>query len=189
MPKCVPRIILSLGANLTSVAGSPADTLNAAIVSLEGHGAVIRATSKFYHTPAFPAGNGPDYINAALECTAQWSPKETLEVLHDIEHEFGRARIQRWGQRTLDIDLIAYDAVVLPDPVIHAQWRALSLDAQMTHSPDRLILPHPRMQDRAFVLVPMADIAPDWRHPIFERTVAQMRDALPQADTEAVREM
>jgi 2-amino-4-hydroxy-6-hydroxymethyldihydropteridine diphosphokinase len=189
MPKHAAHITLSLGANLTSRIGPPVETLRAAVRALEKQGAVIRSASKYYHTPAFPAGNGPDYINAALLCAAPWSPDHALEVLHDIEHEMGRARTQRWGQRTLDIDMIAYDDLVLPDLQTHARWRALPLAEQMTQTPDELILPHPRMQDRAFVLVPLAGIAPDWVHPVLNVTVRQMLDALAQADKDAVRMM
>lgn len=187
MPKYAAHIILSLGANLTSAVGPPLETLRATVVSLQNHGAVIRVMSECYHTPAFPAGNGPDYVNLALTCSAPWLPDQALEVLHEIEHEMGRARTKRWGQRTLDIDMIAYDDLVLPDAQTHAAWRALSLDAQMTQTPSELILPHPRLQDRAFVLVPLADIAPDWMHPVLGLTVRQMLYALPQAAKEAVR--
>lgn len=187
MSKHSANIILSLGANLASIIGGPADTLVAAVKSLKKHGAVIRAASQYYHTPAFPAGNGPDYVNSAISCSVPWTPQRTLEVLHGFEDDMGRARVQRWGQRTLDIDLIAYDDLVLPDAETHARWRALPLSDQMTRTPSELILPHPRVQDRAFVLVPLAEIAPDWIHPVTGASVRQMLDALPQADKDAMR--
>jgi 2-amino-4-hydroxy-6-hydroxymethyldihydropteridine diphosphokinase len=181
------NINLSLGANLASSIGKPEQTLLAAISSLEKRGAVIRARSKLYHTPAFPAGNGPDFINAAANCDVMWSPDRTLEVMHEIENEMGRARTQRWGQRTLDIDLISYEQIVLPDAQTHARWRALPLAQQMTQTPEILILPHPRMQDRAFVLVPLSEVAADWRHPVLGKTVSEMLDALPQGDRDTVQ--
>lgn len=181
------NINLSLGANLASFVGTPMETLAEATNLLEKHGAVIRKLSKMYHTPAFPAGNGPDFVNAAASCDVMWSPDRTLEVLHEIENDMGRARTQRWGQRTLDIDLISYDQMILPDADTHARWRALPLAQQMAQTPESLILPHPRLQDRAFVLVPLSDVAPDWMHPILGKTVNEMLDALPQQDKDAVK--
>ncbi|MCX7558646.1 2-amino-4-hydroxy-6-hydroxymethyldihydropteridine diphosphokinase [Sulfitobacter sp. F26204] len=179
-------LLLALGANLTSNVGAPEITLRAALELLKIHGATIRATSPFYSTPAYPAGNGPDYINAAVRIAAPWSPAQTLETCHQIEAELGRKRAQRWGQRTLDLDLIAYDDQVLPDPQTHARWRDLPVERQKTDTPDQLILPHPRLQERAFVLVPLADVAPEWVHPALGLSVAQMRDRLDPTDLKAV---
>jgi 2-amino-4-hydroxy-6-hydroxymethyldihydropteridine diphosphokinase len=87
----------------------------------------------------------------------------------------------------VDLDLLAFGDAILPDAVTHGHWASLPLAAQKAKTPDRLVLPHPRLQDRAFVLVPLADIAPDWRHPVFGRTVADMVAALPAGDRGAVR--
>tara|TARA_R110002072_G_scaffold192587_2_gene349640 strand:- start:8831 stop:9442 length:612 start_codon:yes stop_codon:yes gene_type:complete len=180
-------MLIALGGNLTSPKGSPQVTLREAVEKLEKYGAVIRALSGFYHTPAFPAGNGPDYVNAAAKISALWSPSQALEILHAIEADMGRERVQRWGQRTLDLDMIAYDDLVLPNPQIHQRWRELPLEAQIDSTPDELVLPHPRLQDRAFVLVPLADVAPDWVHPILGESVKRLLDALPEADKSAIR--
>jgi 2-amino-4-hydroxy-6-hydroxymethyldihydropteridine diphosphokinase len=107
--------------------------------------------------------------------------------LHDIETRFGRRRAQRWGMRTLDIDLLAMGDSVLPDADTQDRWRNLPPDAQIGATPGELILPHPRLQDRAFVLVPLADVAPDWVHPRLGLTVRDMLAALPQADRDAVK--
>lgn len=181
--------ILALGSNLTSSSGSPAETLRKAIKNLSKMGAVIRTTSPFYHTPAFPAGSGPNFVNAAVLLDAAYAPAEMLAILHQVESQMGRERGQRWGQRTLDLDLIASADLVLPNPETHQHWRDLPLDRQISDAPEQLVLPHPRIQDRAFVLVPMADIAPDWVHPILKLNVLEMLEALPKRDKDAVKPM
>ncbi len=184
----IKSFLIALGGNLPSGAGSPAETLRAALDALVAEGAELRAVSPFYATPCFPAGAGPDYVNAAAELRMAGDARQMLDLLHRVEEHFGRERVQRWGRRTLDLDLIAQGQTVLPDPAAHAAWRDLPPDEQMTRAPDELILPHPRVQDRAFVLIPLADIAPDWRHPVLGLTVRDMVRALPaSAVAEVVR--
>lgn len=173
--------LVALGANLPHDDQLPVETLAAAIRAMtdEGFDAVVQ--SRFYRTPCFPAGAGPDYVNAALRATWAGDAAAALAALHRIEARFGRSRESRWGARTLDLDLIALDDSVLPDATVQAAWAALPAARQAQETPDRLILPHPRLQDRAFVLVPLADVAPDWRHPVTRRSTLQMLAALPEA--------
>lgn len=182
-------MLLALGSNLTSQIGSPEETLWAALNKLEARGGVIRHVSPFYSTPAFPAGNGADFVNAAAEISAEWSPQEALSACHAVEMALGRTREVRWGERTVDIDLIADRDTVLPDARKQREWVDLPIARQMSETPDDLILPHPRMQDRAFVLVPLCDIAPDWVHPVLGKSVRQMRDALDHKALAEVRRL
>lgn len=162
-------------------------TLGAAIQALNGAEIRLRAVSRFFQTPCFPAGAGPDYVNAAATIATNLSPRDLLARLHEIEAQFGRERVQRWGMRTLDIDLLAMEGLVLPDQKTQQGWQALPLEQQTQKTPQELILPHPRLQDRAFVLGPLKDIAPHWRHPLNGQTVGQMHDQLPQTEIKALQ--
>jgi len=174
--------LVALGANLSSSESTINQTLQDAIKMLAQSGFVIRAVSRFFSTPCFPVGAGPDYVNAAIALQSTLAAPETLHRLHKIEAHFGRERVQRWGQRTLDLDLIAVEDLVLPDAHGFAKWHGLDPSLQLQAVPETLVLPHPRLQDRAFVLVPLVDIARDWRHPVLDKTVAQMLAALPEQD-------
>jgi 2-amino-4-hydroxy-6-hydroxymethyldihydropteridine diphosphokinase len=179
--------LIALGGNLPSEAGAPEATLRAALGQLPRAGARVEAVSRMFRTPCFPAGAGPDYVNAAAVLAFDGNPAEMLQLLHEIEAAFGRARQQRWGQRTLDLDLLAAGAQVLPDRATFEAWQALPFEQQMRQTPDRLILPHPRLHERAFVLVPLNDVASDWVHPVLVRSVAAMLADLPDDAVAQVR--
>lgn len=180
------RCLIALGANVPSGMNALARTLRDALTRLENVGLESLSISRFFRTPCFPAGAGPDYLNAAASVDWDGSAREVLDLLHRVEAEFGRERVQRWGRRTLDLDLIAMGQTVLPDAQTQDAWRALPLAEQVEKTPEDLILPHPRIQDRAFVLVPLAEVAPDWMHPRLGLTVTEMRDALPKQAREEV---
>lgn len=180
------RYLLALGGNLPSDAGTPLETLATAIKSLAATSCQLTAVSRFFATPCFPAGAGPDYVNAAIEVKSDLPPSYMLTLVHQIEQQFGRERQQRWGMRTLDIDLIACGDTVLPNIRIQQQWQHLASQNQLTETPAQLILPHPRLQDRAFVLAPLKDIASHWVHPLIGLSVEQMLAKLPKSDRNAV---
>ena len=181
--------LLAFGANLPFDGMTPDQTLRAAVTSFTRVNLGAPTLSRLFATPCFPAGAGPDYVNAAalLQVEVDMSANALLARLHQIETMFGRERNSRWGMRTLDIDLLALGDLILPDVDTQTQWRNLDPSLQHRAAPNQLILPHPRLQDRAFVLVPLADVAPGWCHPVLKLTVAQMISRLPAADLAEVR--
>ncbi len=118
LPRLNRPILIALGANLPVDAREPADNLRLSLASLPAHGLTVERASRLYATPCFPPGAGPDYVNAAarLRAAPGMDARAVLAALHAVEREFGRERKQRWGMRTLDLDLIAMGSLVLPDP-------------------------------------------------------------------------
>jgi 2-amino-4-hydroxy-6-hydroxymethyldihydropteridine diphosphokinase len=153
------RYFLSLGSNL----GDRAGTIDAALGALaQLPDATLRATAPIETAPMY-VDDQPVFLNAAAELVTALAPDELLDAILAIERSFGRERSVRFGPRTLDIDIIAADDLVLET--------------------DRLTIPHPRMHERAFVLRPLVALAPDWVHPVVGRTAHALLDAI-EADEE-----
>jgi len=151
-------ILIGLGANLPSIAGDPPATLAAALAALGEAGIVIERRSPWYRTAPVPAGDQPWYLNGVAVVATAPGPAELLAVLHRIEARFGRLRRTPNEPRTLDLDVLDYDGLVRREAPV---------------------LPHPRLHQRAFVLFPLRDVAPGWRHPVSGEGVAQLIAALP----------
>lgn len=147
-------IYVSLGANVASRVGPPAKTLRAAIDAMAAQGLRIVAVSPFYETTAWPNPEDPPFVNAMVKVETRKGPLELLLALLAIERQFGRVRKTRWEPRCLDLDLIDYGGLVLDT--------------------DELSLPHPRLHERGFVLRPLKDLCPAWRHPDTGEGVAQL---------------
>jgi 2-amino-4-hydroxy-6-hydroxymethyldihydropteridine diphosphokinase len=158
MPKCA----IALGSNL----GDSLTTLQNALKLLDRiSGISVTSVSSWYKTaPVGPPQ--PDYLNGCALLEVELNPQELLARLLEIEQQFGRVRRERWGPRTLDLDLILFDDLILQ-----------SADLE---------IPHPRMRERAFVLVPLAEIAPDWVDPVSGKSIGQLLEGLDCSGVEKV---
>jgi dihydropteroate synthase len=159
-------ILIALGANLPSVAGAHRETLRRALFRLEQRGLRIIRKSRTYLTEPVPRSSQPWYANQVVSVETSLDPHALLALLLDVEHEYGRERGVQDAARTLDLDLIDYDGQAL--------------------NTENLVLPHPRMHQRGFVLAPLAEIAPDWRHPLSHIDVGTL---LAQVDLSGIRAM
>ena len=182
----IRRVLVALGSNMPEGVERSAEILRGAVGAMAGIAITPVSVSRFFQSEAFPPGTGPDFVNAALSFETDLHPAQILARLHHIERDFGRIRRVRWGQRSLDLDLLAVGEVVLPDAETLTRWMVLDPAHQQKDAPDDLILPHPRLQDRAFVLLPLLDITPDWRHPLTGTSLHDMVQALPEALRSAV---
>ena len=148
-------ILIGLGGNLNSpVFGPPRETLTAALAAVEHEGISILSRSGWYRSEPFPRSSQPWFVNAVVSVATELGACELLAVLQAIETRFGRVRAERNAARILDLDLLAYHGIVMQTPT--------------------LILPHPRLHERRFVLVPLVEIAPDWPHPRLARTGSEL---------------
>lgn len=172
---------IALGANQPSTIGAPKETLLIALRLLEGASVSVTRVARWRRSAAYPPGAGPDYVNGAATVETALGPEALLARLHEVEARLGRERRARWGPRVCDLDLIAMGDRVAPDEAELRRLMALGPKAAEAPAPTRLALPHPRMHERAFVLAPLAEIAPDWRHPVTGATVAEMLASLPEA--------
>jgi len=153
------RAFLGFGGNI----GDSISHFCCALQRLSAHPHItVTASSPVYRTPAVggPA-NQPDYLNGVIEISTDMAPHKLLQLCRQIEDSAGRSRDIHWGPRTLDIDLLFIDNLVLDDPL--------------------LTIPHPRLHQRQFVLLPLNDLAPQLRHPQINKTVAELLADLPPA--------
>lgn len=176
------EVLIAVGGNLPKGESDLASTLSAALNMLNDvAGLKVLRQSRWYRTPAWPPGPdaGPDFLNGAALLESTLAPQKILAELHNIEASLGRTRRTRWEPRVCDLDLIACGDTVLPDESTVTHWMKTG-GAPGAAAPDALVLPHPRLHERAFVLVPICDIAPGWKHPILQRTVDALLADLPK---------
>lgn len=163
------RIYIALGANQSYGRSSPLENLNSALAALESAGVGVVRASRPWRTPAWPDPSDPPFTNGAAELDTELESAELLALLHDIEQQIGRVRGVRNAPRTLDLDLIDHRGRV------------------RTGERDGPTLPHPRAHERAFVLLPLREIAPYWRHPVTGASIQALIAATPQTDRASCR--
>jgi len=151
-------VYIALGTNL----GERLANLRKAIESMPPKITVL-AESHVYETPPWGFEDQPAFLNLVVKAETELEPEPLLKYLKQLEVELGREQNFRWGPRLIDLDILFYDDLVLDSPP--------------------LAIPHPRLHERAFVLVPLADVAPDLIHPVFQRSVS---DLLAEVDTQGI---
>lgn len=157
------KVYLLTGGNL----GHPVAVLEAAKASIALHCGTVVTASSLYRTAAWGREDQPDFLNQVLLLHTQLSAHQLLQKLQEIELRAGRQRVEKYGPRLLDIDILLFNGAIINTP--------------------QLQVPHPQMAYRRFVLVPLAEIAPDLLHPIAKRTIQQMLAQCP--DTLAVHKL
>ncbi len=145
-------VIVALGSNLSGHYDSPQRVLEAALEAMKQAGIGLVSVSPFWRSQAWPDPSDPDYVNAVCLVRTDLAPGALLALLHGIEREFGRDRGVANAPRILDLDLIAYGRLVSSEPA----------------------LPHPRAHERLFVMGPLAQIAPEWVHPVLGLTAGDL---------------
>lgn len=147
-------VIVALGSNLPGDYGSTQALLEAAVAALEAGGFKVLRRSRWWRSAAWPDPSGPEYLNGVVVVETALDVEDALDALHAIEDDFGRARGAANLARTLDLDLIAHGRVVLFDEAV--------------------VVPHPRAASRLFVMGPLSEVAPMWRHPVLQLTAVEL---------------
>ncbi len=152
-------ILIGLGGNLPSPLGEPRETCEAALAALSRAGVAIARRSRWYRSAPVPVSDQPWFVNGVAAIETALSPAALLDLMLDVERRLGRVRAERWGPRLIDLDLLDYRGLIRARPAP--------------------VLPHPRLAERGFVLLPLAEVAPDWRHPGTGAAIAELIAALP----------
>ena len=167
---------IALGSNLETENMNRLEILNKALEYFPMFSISLVKVSSFWESKSYPNKNQPNFINAVSEVQSILNPHQTLCSLKKIEIILGRKVNSRWGSRVLDLDILASGSLILPNLRIFNRWLKMPLQHQIQNQPNQLILPHPRIQDRLFVLKPLSEIDPKWIHPVLNKKPYELID-------------
>lgn len=172
------KVLVGLGANSPGPWGSPSETLRRALRELERRGTAVKAVSNLYETAAMGAARQPPYVNQVALLDTSLPAPALLRLLKQIEARAGRRGGRPWGARTLDLDILDYKGMTL-------NWsRSRKTMPRARVRP--LVLPHPQLEQRPFVLRPLLDVAPTWRHPVLKLSAEELWRRVPKRGQGAV---
>ena len=160
------KVVVGLGANYPGPWGTPVETIRRALHEIGQNGVTVAAVSPLYATAAVGPARQPAYVNAVALLDTSLPPSALLRLLKRIERLAGRRGGRPWGPRTIDLDILDYKGLV-------KHWRGRRPDFAPAGARP-LVLPHPLMHERPFVLRPLLDIAPAWRHPVLKRSASAL---------------
>ena len=160
------KILVGLGANCPGPWGSPAQSLRRALAEIERRGVAVEAVSPLYETAALGAARQPPYVNQVALLATRLPAPSLLRLLKEIERQSGRRGGRPWGARTLDLDIIDYKGLIM--------GRSKARKGVPRERVRPLVLPHPQLENRPFVLKPLLDVAPDWRHPVTKASAKEL---------------
>ena len=170
------KYYIALGSNLETENMTRLEMLNKALEYFPMFSISLIKVSSFWESKSYPNKNQPNFINAVSEVQSILNPHQTLCSLKKIEIILGRKINSRWGNRVIDLDILAAGSLILPNLRIFNKWLKMPLQHQMQNQPNQLILPHPRIQDRLFVLKPLSEIDPNWIHPVLNKKPYELID-------------
>ena len=182
--------VVVLGSNLPSKFGNSAETLKKCVDEIRSHPSIKSLLeSNWYISSSLIDEKEPRYVNVGIRFDTNLNPIDLLNYTSGLEKRFGRKREKRWEPRTCDIDILLCNQLILPNKAHFQKWLKLDFSDQIKLSPNELILPHPRLQERTFFLKPLIDLQPDWIHPFLGMKAKEMLDSLPPNELENIKEI
>ena len=163
-------IFLALGSNLSSSFGNRFENINLAVSLLDDYGIKIIKKSNFYETYSYPIKENPKFINIVVSVKTHLSPEDLMSVLLSIEEKLERKRVKQNDPRSCDIDIIDYN-----NQILNFKYKNLNLT-----------IPHKKLVFRNFVLYPLQEVSPEWRHPITKEKISALIDKLPEVDKKSI---